>query len=95
MKARGSLDTVEMIMAFEEAFGTEISFEGSEQVRTQGEMVDLLEKSLWNTRPSKAAQAYLRKMAKEQQRPELAENLEGLWRREQIAAIVREIFGED
>jgi hypothetical protein len=36
----------------------------------------------------------LRKLAKSHNNPELAEGLEGTWRREQIAAIVREIFRE-
>jgi hypothetical protein len=34
----------------------------------------------------------LRKLAKGRNNPELAEGLEGTWRREQIAAIIREIF---
>jgi hypothetical protein len=34
----------------------------------------------------------LRRLAKAHNNPELAEGLEGTWRREQIAAIVREIF---
>lgn len=37
-----SLDTVEMIMAFEEAFGIEIKDEEAEQIKTVGEAVDLI-----------------------------------------------------
>jgi hypothetical protein len=35
---------------------------------------------------------FLKKLAKSQQRAELAEGFNGTWRREQIAAIVHEIF---
>lgn len=93
MKPRSSLDTVEMVMAFEEAFGTEI--EGDSFPAGPSEIVDLLKTNLSNSRPNRAAQALLKEIAKEQHRPELAENLDGLWRREQIAAIVREFFRED
>ena len=41
--------------------------------------------------PAKAA-ALLKRLAKAHNNPELAEGLEGTWRREQIAAIVREKF---
>jgi hypothetical protein len=87
-----SLDLVEMVMAFEEAFDVEIPNDVLEHVGTPSELVDLLERLLSNQRPNKAAKAWLRKLAKEQQRPELAEGLEGTWRREQIAAIVREML---
>jgi hypothetical protein len=55
-------------------------------------MVDWLELHLSNQRPSKEAAALLRKLVKAENNPELAERLEGTWRREQVAAIVREIF---
>jgi hypothetical protein len=51
-----------------------------------------LQLHLSNERPSKAAIPLLRKLAKHHNKPELAEGLEGTWRREQIEAIVREIF---
>jgi len=91
-KAIDSLDLVEMVMAFEEAFGIEIPNDDFEHFDGPSEMVDRLERLLSNQRPNKAAKAFLRKLAKEQQRPELAEGLEGTWRREQIAAIVREML---
>jgi hypothetical protein len=50
------------------------------------EMVDWLELYLSNQRLNKEAAALLRKLAKDHNKPELAEGLE------QIAAIVREIF---
>ena len=87
-----SLDTVEMVMAFEEAFDIEIPDHDAEHCGSPSEMVDMLERRLSNQRPNEQAAAMLRKLAKEQGRPELAEGLEGTWRREQIAAIVRELF---
>lgn len=54
--------------------------------------MDRLDLTFSNQRPNKAAAALLRKIAKDRQQPELAEGLEGTWRREQIAAVVREIF---
>jgi hypothetical protein len=57
-------------------------------------MVDWLDRHLSNQRPTKEAAAVLRRLAKSHNNPELAEGLEGTWRREQIAAIVREIFRE-
>ena len=55
-------------------------------------MVEWLELHLSNQRVNKNVTALLRKLAEDQNNPELAEGLEGTWRREQIAAIVREIF---
>ena len=87
-----SLDTVEMVMVFEEVFDIEIFDDEAERGGSPSEIVDRLERRLSNQRPNKAAAAMLRKLAKEQQRPELAEGLEGTWRHEQIAAIVREFL---
>jgi hypothetical protein len=55
-------------------------------------MVDWLNFTLSNQRHNKQAAALLRKLAKANDDPRLAEGLEGTWRREQIAAIVHEIF---
>jgi len=87
-----SLDFVEMVMWMEEFFGTEIPDDEAEGFCTPSEILDRLERRLSNQRPNKEAKALLRKLAKEQQRPELAEGLEGTWRREQIAAIIREML---
>ena len=87
-----SLDTVEAVMAFEEAFGVELPFHVSGAFGSPQEMLDWLELHLSNQRPNKQAAVLLRRLAKDQNNPELAKGLEGTWRREQIAALVRVIF---
>jgi hypothetical protein len=89
MKPIDSLDTVEMVMLVEEVFEVEIP----EVFGSPGEIVDWFEVRWSNQRPNKAACALLKQLTHDQQRSELAEGLNGTWRREQIAAIVREIFG--
>jgi acyl carrier protein len=41
-----SLDSVELIMGFEEEFGIEIPDEEAEQIKTVGDAVDFIEKKL-------------------------------------------------
>jgi len=91
-KAMDSLDLVEAVMLIEEIFGTDVPDRDAEGFGSPREMVDWLEPHLSNRRPNKEAAALLRKLAKAHNNPELAEGLDGTWRREQIAAIVREIF---
>jgi len=91
-KAMDSLDLVEAVMLVEEIFGTDVPDGGAENFGSPREMVDWLEPHLSNRRPNKEAAALLRKFAKAHNDPGLAEGLDGTWRREQIAAIVREIF---
>ena len=91
-KAMDSLDIIEAVMLIEEILGTEIPDSDAESFGSPREMVDWLERHLSNQRPNKEATAVLKKLAKAHNNPELAEGLEGTWRREQIAAIVREIF---
>ena len=91
-KAMDSLDLVEAVMLIEEVFGTEIPDGDAETFGRPREMVDWLELHLSNQRPRKGAAALLKRLAKAQNNPELADGLEGTWRREQIAAIVREMF---
>lgn len=93
-KEMDSLDTVEMVMSLEEFLGIEIPDDEAESIGSPREFVDVLERKLSNSRPNRAQRAFLQKLAREQQRPELAEGLDRPWRREQIAAIVREIFRE-
>ncbi len=91
-KAMDSLDLVEVVMLIEEIFGTDIPDSDAENFGSPREMADWLERHLSYRRPNKEAAAILRKLAKAHNNPELAEGLDGTWRREQIAAIVREIF---
>jgi hypothetical protein len=83
---------VEAVMTIEEILGTEIPYNDAENFGSPREMVDWLELHLSNQRPTKEAAALLKRLAKAHNNPELAEGLEGTWRREQIAAIVREMF---
>jgi len=94
MKPRSidSLEIVEIVMVIEEFFEIEIPDDDAEEFGGPREIVDHLEQSLRNSRPNKRSIAFLKKLAKDQERPELAEGLEGTWRREQIAAIIRDVF---
>ena len=90
--AMDSLETIEMVMLVEEVFEVEIADANAETFGSPRDIVDWLERRLSNQRPNKAARKLLSKLAVEQRRAELAEGLDELWGREQIAAIVREIF---
>jgi hypothetical protein len=92
-KEMDSLDIVEAVMLIEEIFGTEIPDGDAERLGTADDIVDWLEFHLSNRRPNKQAAARLRKLANAYNNPELVEGLEGTWRRDQIKAIVRDIFG--
>ena len=90
-RATNSLETVEMVMVLEEIF--EVVIPDGVAERFEGrEIVDWLEAQLSNRRPNNAAREALRELARDQQLPELTEDLDGPWRREQIAAMVRQIF---
>jgi hypothetical protein len=91
-KAADSLDLIEAVMLIEEIFGTEAPDYDGENFSSPGEMADWLGPHLSKQRPNREAARVLRRLAKAHNKPELAEDLEGTWRREQIAAIVREIF---
>jgi hypothetical protein len=93
-----SLDTVEMVMAIEEAFGkvfgdSVLDFSPPPS-QTPRELVDNLERLLSNERPNKHAATLLRELARKQRHPEIAEGLKGLGG-EQIAAVVRRIFPDE
>ncbi len=87
-----SLEVVEMVMLVEEFFGIEIPNNDMEGFGSPREIIDWLELHFSNQRPNKNAAAYLKKLAKKHDDPALAEGLQGTWRREQIAAIIREFF---
>ncbi|MGC2195451.1 MAG: hypothetical protein WA628_12310 [Terriglobales bacterium] len=91
-RAMDSLELVEMVMLSEQIFGAEIPDNDAGDFGGPREIVDWLEPRLSNLRPNKQATALLRKLAEDQQRPELGEGLHGTGRREQIASIVPEVF---
>jgi hypothetical protein len=87
-----NLDPVEAVMALEEVLEIEISGDEAEKCGSPREMVDMLERHLSKQRPTKRAAELLRSIAKSRNNSELAEGLDGAWRREQFAAIIRELF---
>jgi hypothetical protein len=91
-KAMDSLDLVEAVMLIEEIFGTDIPDGDVETFGIPKEIVAWLDPQLSNRRPNKASVLLLKKLAKAHDDPQLADGLEGTWRREQIDAIVHEIF---
>lgn len=94
-RAMDSLDLVEIVMVIEEVFGPDIPTIDTERFHSPREIVNWLELHLSNTRPNRQAAAMLRGVAKKRNWPELAEGLSGTWRREQIAAIIRELFRDE
>lgn len=93
-KATDSLDLVEALMMIEDIFGIAIPEAGTEQFGDTRAIVDWLEIYLSNQRPNKRASAVLRRLAEDYNQLELVRDLDGLWRREQIAAVIRKIFRE-
>ena len=87
-----NFDPVEAVMALEEVLEIEISDDEAEQCGSPREMVDILERHLSKERPTKRAVELLRNIAKSRNNPELAEGLDGVWRREQVAAIIGDLF---
>ena len=87
-----SLDMVELVIALEELFEIEIPDREAETFGSPREIVNSLEGALGESPPNKEAAEVLKRIAKEEDRPELIRDLNGLWRRDQIAAIIRTIF---
>jgi hypothetical protein len=85
-----SLEVVEAVMVIEEVFETSVPSRDGENFGSPGEIVDGLERHLSNECPNKAAAGLLRKLVMRTDSPQLAKGLDGAWRREQIAAIIRE-----
>jgi hypothetical protein len=90
--AMDNFDPVEAVMALEEVLEIEIPENEAELCGSPHEMVDVLERHLSNQRPTKRAAELLRGIAESRNNPELAEGLDRVWRREQIAAIIREML---
>lgn len=80
-----SFDRVEAVIAFEETCGVELPDHEPGDFGSPREMVAWLDLHVSNHAPKKKAAALLRKLAKDEDNPELAKRLEGTWRREQIA----------
>jgi hypothetical protein len=87
-----SIDTVEAVMVFEEVFAVEVPVHEAKSLNGPTELIDWLELRLSNERPNRQATLLLRNLAVAHNNPDLAEGLGGTWRREQIEAIIREIF---
>ena len=92
IRPMGSFDPVEAVMVLEEVLEIEIPDDEAERCGSPRDMVDTLEQHLSNQPLTKRAADLLRGLAKSQNNPELADGLGGVWRREQIAAIIRELF---
>jgi hypothetical protein len=87
-----SLDFVEVVMAIEESFGIEIPDVDAPTFGGPRDIVDWLALRLMGERIGQGAALFLENLARHQGTPELAEHLKGTWRRDQIAAVVREIL---
>ena len=83
---------LDIVMFCENIFDTHIPDDDAKHFGGPLGMEEWLELHLSNQRPKSDAAALLRMLAEAQQRPELAEGLDGTWRREQISALVHEIF---
>jgi hypothetical protein len=59
------------------------------------EVVDYFELHLRGWGPTPAAADFLKEIARKHNSPALAEGLHGSWRRDQISALIREIFNTD
>lgn len=90
-----SLNVIERVMFLEEIFRVDIPNDNVESFGSEREIVDWLEEHLSNVRPNRDAVDVLKRLAVQLGRPELNEGLNGPWRREQISAIVREVFCEE
>ena len=91
-KAVDSLDLVEAVMLIEEVLELKYPMAMQRTSVVRERWWFWLELHLSTQRPNKQAAALLTKLAKAHDNPRLAEGLEGTWRREQIAATVREIL---
>lgn len=95
MKCADSLDTVEYMMEIEKIFQVTL---GDEHIAGNLELLTWLEAQLIRKRPGDRAVAELKKIAKREHRPELVEDLDYFWRRQQVEAILRHlasVYGHD
>ncbi len=94
-RAMDSLEHVETVMLIEELFEVRIPGKDAEQFGSPRDIADWLDSYLTGQNPSKKARAFLQGLAKLYDRPELLMDLDGPWRREQIAAIVRALYADE
>lgn len=91
-KTIDSLGAVEVLMRIEEVFEIEFPDSNTKHFGSADEIISWLEVSLSGRRPNKHAIALLRKLAKGNNNSELTKDLDGTWRREQIAVIINDLF---
>ena len=82
----------DLLIFVEKIFATHIPDDDAKHLGGPGGAEHWLELHLSNQRPNWHATTLLRKLAEAQQRTELAEGLDETWRREQIGAIIGDIF---
>lgn len=87
-----SLDTVEIVMVFEEVFGVVLPVDAAHAVKTRDDTAHWRVTHLSDQRPNRQAAAILKRLAQSWQNPELARDLNGPWRREQVLAILSEML---
>jgi hypothetical protein len=87
-------EELEKIELAEQLFGADFPVELTEglTVNNPRELVDYFVLHLRGWGPNRAAADFLKKLAKNHNRPTLAEGLHDSWRRDQISAVIREIF---
>jgi hypothetical protein len=89
-----SLDSVEVLIAIEEAVGVNIPDADAEAMATPRHVVEWLLPRIGNAAPNQIASLLLKKVSARENRSELTDALTEPWRREQVAAVVREIVVE-
>lgn len=90
-----SLDQIEMLMVVEQLFGVSIPSKDAEQFASPRDIVDWLDTHLANKKPNSKGIAFLQGLANLYERPAFIENLDGPWRRELIAAIIRALYSDE
>ena len=84
----------DLLTFLEDIFNVRIADDDAKYIVGPLKMEEWLALHMPKQRPTPEAAELLRLLAEVQHRPELAEDLDGSWRREQISALVRDIFRE-
>jgi hypothetical protein len=84
------LEELEQIELAEEIFGTDFPVDLA--LNQQRELVDHFVLQLKGWGPNRIAADFLNRLAKKHDSPELAQGLHDSWRREQVSAVIQEIF---